>query len=299
MYLGFYLLMGEINKESQILKLSDGRNLGYAETGDLNGKPIFHFHGHPSSRIEIRLFGQKTKEYGVHIIAVDRPGIGLSDFKPGRTILDWPDDIIELANHLKLDKFAVEGISGGGPYVAACAYKIYERLNSCAIIGGMGPRNWKKKGMMLSNRIGFFISRRLPFLTKMIVKAEKKAFEEEESIEKFAENLPEPDRKILKNQELVKNLMEAAKEAFRSGLEGAIYEEKIYAKSWGFDLEDISPNLQVYVWHGEMDIFVPSSYGHKYCELIPNCKGFFYPKEGHLSLSFNHIDDILKTLTSS
>lgn len=35
--------MVETNKENQVLKLSDGRNLGYGESGDLNGIPIFHF----------------------------------------------------------------------------------------------------------------------------------------------------------------------------------------------------------------------------------------------------------------
>jgi pimeloyl-ACP methyl ester carboxylesterase len=182
--------MVESNKEDQVLELKDGRKLGYAEYGDLNGKPMFHFHGHPGSRLEARLFGEKPKEHGVHIISVERPGIGLSDFLHKRTLLDWPDDIIELADHLGLDKFVVEGMSGGGPYAVACAYKIPERLTCCGIIAGMGLINWSRKGMMLSNRISFFISRRLPFLIKTIVKAEKKAFEDQKSIEDLLKNFP-------------------------------------------------------------------------------------------------------------
>ena len=292
--------MVESNKENQILELKDGRKLGYAESGDLNGKPIFHFHGHPGSRIEIRLFGLfgKLKQHGVHVIAVDRPGLGLSDFKPGRTLLEWPDDVIELADHLGLDKFVAEGISGGGPYAAACAYKISERLTCCGIIAGMGLINWSRKGMMRGNRIGFFISRRLPFLIKTIVKAEKKAFEDRESIEKFVKKLPEPDRIVFQDPRILNIFIEEAKEAFRSGLDGAVHEEKIYAKPWGFDLKDIPSDLQVYIWHGDMDVFVPSSFGRKMCELIPNCKGFFFSNEGHLSVGLNHIDEILETLKS-
>ena len=95
--------MVESNKEDQIFELKDGRKLGYAEYGDLNGKPIFHFHGHPGSRLEGRLFGEKPKKHGVHAITVDRPGIGLSDFKPNRKLLDWPDDIIAVSyTHLTL-----------------------------------------------------------------------------------------------------------------------------------------------------------------------------------------------------
>ena len=290
--------MVEFNREDQVLELKDGRKLGYAEYGDTNGKPMFHFHGHPGSRLEDRLLDEKPKEHGVHMISVDRPGVGLSDFQPKRTLLDWPDDIIELADHLGLSKFIIEGISGGGPYAAACAYKIPERLTCCGIIAGMGLSNWSKKGMMRLNRISFFISRRLPFLIKPILKSQKKIFEDQKKIEDFAETLPEPDRILFQDPQILNIFVEATKEAFRSGLDGVVLEEKMYAKPWGFDLKDISSDLQVYIWHGEMDVFVPTSFGRKMCELIPNCQGKFIPNEGHLSVSLNHIDEILETLKS-
>ena len=65
--------------------------------------------------------------------------MGLSDFKRGREVLDWPDDVIELADTLQLDRFAVLGISGGGPYACACTLKFSERLTTTAIVSGMGP----------------------------------------------------------------------------------------------------------------------------------------------------------------
>ncbi|MEE9377531.1 MAG: alpha/beta hydrolase [Candidatus Lokiarchaeia archaeon] len=294
--------MVESNKENQVLELKDGRKLGYAESGDLNGKPIFHFHGYVGSRLDFRFFGEKPKEYGVHIISADRPGFGLSDFQRERTLLDWPDDIIELADHLGLDKFVVEGISGGGPYAAVCAYKIPERLSCCGIIAGMGPINMTKKGMMRSNRIIFFIARRIPFLLKKMMKVEKKAFGDlekaQKAVEKSAKKLPEPDRKLMQDPKILNIMVDEVKEAFRPGLDGAVLEGKIYATPWGFDLKDISPDLKVYIWHGELDVNVPISMGRKMCELIPNCKGNFFPNEAHLSVAFNHLDEILKTLKS-
>ena len=47
-----------------------------------------------------------------------------------------------------------------------------------------------------------------------------------------------------------------------------------------------------------MDVFVQSSFGRKMCELIPNCKGYFFPNESHLSVGYNHLDEILETLKS-
>jgi len=83
---------------SKTIKLKDGRMLGYAEYGSSDGKPVFYFHGHPSSWLDWPLFDadDSATELNARIIAVDRPGTGLSDFKRVREILAWPDDVIEL-----------------------------------------------------------------------------------------------------------------------------------------------------------------------------------------------------------
>lgn len=65
--------------------------------------------------------------------------MGRSDFQPGRTLLDWPDDVADLADALGIDRFAVLGYSGGAPYAAACAYRLPHRLTACGIVGGGGP----------------------------------------------------------------------------------------------------------------------------------------------------------------
>jgi len=78
----------EKDKTSQTIKLKDGRNLGYSEYGDPSGKPIFEFHGNPSSRLGSILFDEAARKLGIRIIGIDRPGMGLSDYKPGRKLLD-------------------------------------------------------------------------------------------------------------------------------------------------------------------------------------------------------------------
>src|SRR5437899_8680089 len=97
----------------QQIRLADGRQLGFAEYGDLRGRPLFYFHGWPSSRLEPRTGQNICAGLGVRMIAPDRPGYGLSDFKPRRTIPDWVSDVQELADHLDVKRFAVLGVSGG------------------------------------------------------------------------------------------------------------------------------------------------------------------------------------------
>lgn len=76
------------SREDLTIRLRDGRKLGYAEYGDPNGRPVFHFHGYPGSRLEGRTATKITNFAGVRLIATDRPGMGLSDHKPGRKMID-------------------------------------------------------------------------------------------------------------------------------------------------------------------------------------------------------------------
>lgn len=126
-------------KTTNFITLSDGRRLYYAEHGDSKGKPLFFFHGWPGSRLRSSFYDSIAKKLHIRIISPDRPGYGLSDYQENRTLLDYPDDIVELADALRIKKFAVVGVSGGGPYTAVCAYKIPERITKAGIVVGAAP----------------------------------------------------------------------------------------------------------------------------------------------------------------
>jgi pimeloyl-ACP methyl ester carboxylesterase len=98
---------------------------------------VFLFHGMPGSRMTGALGHEAAARNGVRLVCPDRPGYGLSDHKLRRTILDWTDDVTELADALGFERFAVAGISGGGPYTAACALRLSGRLIAAAILSGV------------------------------------------------------------------------------------------------------------------------------------------------------------------
>ena len=261
--------------DTKKIRLKDGRQLCYGEFGDAKGRPIFHFHGYPGSRLEGKIIGRVASKHNVRFIAVDRPGMGFSDFKQNRTILDWPDDVIELADFLQIDKFAVEGASGGGPYSLASAYKIAHRLTHVGILSGVGPQ-WDSGEPWHRPR------------------SPKDA---EEFWLEVSKQLPKPDKKVVLDPTTLELLSEELFEAFRQGAHGPAYEGELYGKDWGFRLEDISPNVDVHVWHGELDVNVPISMGRAVAKAIPNCKSRFYAKEGHYSTMLNHLEEIIKTLS--
>ena len=281
---------------SKTIKLKDGRTLGYAEYGAPEGKPVFYFHGFPSSRLDWPLFDTDAiaARLGARIIAADRPGTGLSDFKRGRKILDWPDDVIELADALQLDRFAVLGISGGGPYAAACAFKIPQRLTATTIVCGMGPSEapGAKEGtaMLLSGKSAL-MRKLLLMLMAMGFRRNPDRF-----LSQMKDTVAEPDKLLLAQPEVVQAFIYSVREAFRSGTRGASWDAVLYKRPWGYQLQDIS--MQIHLWHGELDTQVPVSVGQYVANAVPNCRAKFLPDEGHLSLAHNHIEEILSILVA-
>jgi len=124
---------------SQSCTLADGRILSYAEFGDPTGYPLMFFHGFPSSRLEAWFLDPIVQRKGIRLIVPDRPGFGRSTFQSNRQFGHYPSDIQALADHLELDKFAILGGSGGGPYALACAKDIPGRLSAVGLFASAGP----------------------------------------------------------------------------------------------------------------------------------------------------------------
>jgi pimeloyl-ACP methyl ester carboxylesterase len=286
-------------KDGKTLQLEDGRLLGYAIYGDPRGQPVFYFHGFPGSRLEARLADDVAARLGVRLIALERPGFGFSDFKPDRTIFDWPDDVVRIADALGVNRFAAVGVSGGGPYAAACALRIPQRLTVAAIVCGLGPLGDTPNGtdrMIRNNHLIFFLGRRLPWLAR--ISLWRTGYQVRRNPEKMLGHmigaLPVPDKAVLARPEVKATLKENVVEAFRNGSRGAVCELLLYTRPWGFALKDIATRVEL--WHGEEDRSVPSTMGRYQAQAIPNCRAIFYPGEGHFSLAINHMEEILSSV---
>jgi len=287
-------------RPGNVLTLKDGRRLGYAEYGDPNGKPLFYFHGMPGSRLEGELTEEAARKLGIRVIATDRPGYGLSDFQPRRTFLDWPADVVALADALAIDRFAVAGFSGGGPYVAVCALKIPERLTAAGIIAGNRPFDQPdaKDGMSSTLRMLFGLAKRFPWLIRLPMAVQSFATRHfvDRLMPAWVRSLPEPDQVAMKRPEIMAIFKRDTIEAFHSGSRGAAWETLMYARPWGFRLEEIT--MEVHLWQGEQDKNVPPSMGRYQAQAIPNCRAQFYPEDGHISLAVNRIEEISAVLTA-
>jgi pimeloyl-ACP methyl ester carboxylesterase len=279
------------------LRLRDGRTLGYAEYGDPKGKPGFFFHGFPGSRLQARVADATAARLGVRIIALERPGFGLSDFKPGRTIGDWPADVTEAADALAIDRFAVMGASLGGPYAAACALAMPDRLTTAAIVSGFAPLDapGATDGMSRLNHLVLTLGRRLPWLVRLAMwwMGRQARRDPQRLLDMMSADVPEADKAVLARPEVQAVFKDDVVEAFRCGSRGAAWELVLFTRPWGFRLEDIC--MEVYLWQGEADVNVPPSMGRYQARAIPNCRATFYPDEGHL-IAVDHMEEIQAVL---
>lgn len=96
----------------KMITLKDGRKLSYAEYGDNLGIPVISFHGMPGSRLVFRVMDKAAAAAGAHMIAPDRPGYGYSTPYSQGSLLEYVDDVLEMADALGKQHFAVLGISG-------------------------------------------------------------------------------------------------------------------------------------------------------------------------------------------
>lgn len=291
-----------LRKDSQTITLRDGRKLGYAEYGDLTAKPIFYFHGFPGSRLEGALVERKLMRSNIRLIAIDRPGMGLSTFQKKRSILDFPHDVLELADYLGIHRFGVLGVSGGGPYALACAYKISAKvLTGCAVVSGTGPYYLTKEGMSKKNKLLLFGARYFSWTIRGLIwfKLSRNIKNKDwwdDTYAKQGNDLPEPDRKIFNDSMIREVIVEKSVEAFCQGSRGLVHDFNLYSKSWGYNLGDIPSETKVLLFHGELDKNIPVSIARFMSEQISNCITTIYPDEAHLSTFINNFDELVKKL---
>ncbi|MBS4192141.1 alpha/beta hydrolase [Bacillus sp. FJAT-49705] len=272
--------------EEKIFHLKDGRKLGFIEYGKNDGIPVMIFHGTPGSKIWFRKDDEIAKELGLRLISTDRPGFGTSDPNKNRTLLDWPNDVKELANGLGIERFSVLGVSGGGAYAAACAYQIPERIDHVSMISSVAPfKNGKPpKSMIKENRIAFSLGKYAPWLVKLSYQSQKKMIEQKperfiEAMKKGNKHLNEWDRKYIQTDDQIKDMMAHLLGAFRIRVDGIVEEIKLITKPWGFEFEKIQ--MPVHIWHGKEDGMAPFEEIEKVSKEIPISITHFVSKAGH------------------
>ena len=287
----------------QEVRLRDGRILAFAEHGSPSGHAVIYCHGVPSSRVEgdLILNGAIASALGLRVIVPDRPGMGRSTYQPARRIAGWPDDVAELAALLGLERFSVLGSSGGAPYAIACGIKYPDRVRAVGLLGAVAPADAPGVMRAMSGplRLMLRLARLAPAVLRTLYRLNLRALERggERAGERMAKWAPEPDRVLLQRPEIRDGFTACFVEACRQGTRGPALDVKLIAQPWGIELSAM--RVPTFLWHGELDRNVPIGSGRYLASAIPNCRATFYPQDAHLSVPFNHQEEILRALTTT
>jgi pimeloyl-ACP methyl ester carboxylesterase len=269
----------------ETVDLPDGRRLGFAEVGEPAGVPVLYFHGVPGSRLDFtsERCDQALRAAGVRFIAVDRPGFGLSDPKPGRGHAHWPADVSALADSLGLDRFAVLGYSRGGHYALACAALIPERLTAVGMLSAPAPpdmpgfaRAWPRLA-----RIDQAFARHAPALWTRVTNSNVRRGKKNPAA------LLAPYKLVLRSAAdraaLAANPREIARygiEAARQGPADWRMEATNMRDALDFDLDEVK--MPVKIWHGTADTLVRIAHGRHLAARLRSAELVELADVGHL-----------------
>jgi pimeloyl-ACP methyl ester carboxylesterase len=274
----------------------DGRTLAVLEAGDESGHAVIALHGTPGSGLLWRGLVEDAEARGMRLLSYDRPGYGGSDPHPGRTVADAVGDIAAIADALGVDRFAVEGGSGGGPHTLACAALLPERVVAAASLAGVAPYpaeglDWLD-GMGQDNLDEFAaaLAGRETLEPFLRLQADAILAAEPEAIADALRSLLSPPDAAVLTGEYAEYLAEATRRAIGERLDGWIDDDFAFVKRWGFELDEI--RVPVQLLHGAQDRFVPIAHGEWLAERIPGVDADLSAKDGHLTIQLERIGDV-------
>ena len=238
--------------------LADGRSLAYTDLGPPSSPVVMYCHGAPSTRLDLALFQDALAALDVRFVAADRPGYGGSSPQPGRRREDWPADLAALADRLDVERFAVLGLSSGGPYAVTCAALLPDRVAAAATVGGETDFGWPGAWVNYPENEGTLM--RIGDEAKGIAWCEARYGADGSGfMEGGLGELAPADHAALEDEAFATALMTTVREAFRQGAGGYAQDVVVQGRPWSFDPGAIV--APVWIHHGEADTLTPIAHG--------------------------------------
>jgi len=278
--------------KDQRLVLPDGRRLGFRVYGDPDGMPVLFLHGTPGSRIKFSIAHESGRSQGLAIVAPDRWGYGLTDAPAKPSLRAFGDDMAALMDKLGSQRFAVGGISGGGPYAAAVGACLGPRVTALALVSpvgliadvGLGP------SLPPMHRFCFTVLPRRPRTVSTAMRAFRWSLAHTPRLagELTTWRAVRPDKRLIRRPEVRQRVLGSIKEGLRAGTAGPNIDLSIFSRPWGIDLSKVAAPARL--WIGTRDANVPIAAARALAERIPTCELVMLPNVGHLWVSVHHAD---------
>jgi pimeloyl-ACP methyl ester carboxylesterase len=288
------------DRTSRVLRLGDKTRIGYAEFGDPEGEAVLAIHGTPGSRFMFASTDAPARARRLRIVAPERPGYGLSDFRHMGSLAEEGEDLRRFADALGLDRLAIIGISGGSPYALATAAAMADRVVLLALISPIGPIAECPRSVRMSalHRLIFTRMGRSPAsaaaffwsLRYLIRHAPELAYRA------LMRRGAPSDRTVLARPEVKANLQAMVREGLGGGIDGARQDLRLFCGRWGLSLRDL--DVPTIVWQGSDDTIVPPAAAYHLAETLPNCRLDVIQGGGHY-WAFGEIERVLDAVQAA
>ncbi|OBI59865.1 alpha/beta fold hydrolase [Mycobacterium sp. E796] len=281
------------------IAVGEDRQIGFAEFGAPWGRAVFWLHGTPGARrqipVEARVYAEQND---IRLIGMDRPGTGSSTPHRYENIRAFGEDLRTIADTLGIDKMAVIGLSGGGPYALASGAVLPDRVVAVGVLGGVAPFLGDEgitSGLMnLGKRAAPFLrlwGDPLRIGASLVIRAIRPVANP--ALYLYAAISPEGDRRLLTRPEFAAMFLDDLLNGSRKQLAAPFNDVILFTRDWGFRLDEVK--VPVRWWHGDSDHIVPFAHGEHVVSLLPDAELFVLPGESHLA-GLGRGEEILSTL---
>jgi len=297
-------LMAEIPADGRdhILRLRDGRHLCsrlYGAEGPA-APAVFALHGTPGSRLKFVSTDEPAKALGLRVIAPDRWGYGLSDVPENPSLRLYAEDLAQLATALGLARFAVLGVSGGGPYAAAVAALLGAKVTALALVSPVGQIAGQASAHDMS-RFHQFCFLKLPHLPGIIDHVFRMFrfglnHSPDVAMKLAMLRAARADRQLMNIDKVRQRLSATFIEGLKPGAQGPVIDLQLFGNKWDVPLAAICAPARL--WIGTEDQNVPFNAALALGRQVPGCALTELAGAGHLWVAV-HYDEVLDWLAET
>jgi pimeloyl-ACP methyl ester carboxylesterase len=279
------------SSRTRILDLAEGRKVCVAEYGARGGVPVIALHGTPGSRLKYAAADATASSLGLRLISPDRWGYGGTDVHPKPSLSEYARDTGALADLLGLDRFALIGISGGGPYALAAAAQLGSRILRLALVAPVGPiSDTPPSEMRPFHRFCFRVLPRIPGGTRLVFRGYRRLLQvaPKSAISVATFRTARADIELAAMADIRTRLAATFREGLCQGAAGPVIDLKLFSRAWDIRPGDIQAATRL--WLGSEDRNVPQSAVRLLAQKIPQAELIRLEGQGHLWVLRNYGD---------
>jgi len=269
--------------------LADGRTITYREFGASSGDVLIALHGTPGSRLKFTVADPVARALGLRVIAPDRWGYGATTAHPKPSLRAFAEDMAAFADQLDLGRFSLLGVSGGGPFAAAVASELPDRVSALALAAPVGPIAGEPDTEITAfHRWCFGQLARQPSTVGAVFHAFRAVLGVSPDIgmRMAMVRVASADRRILRQPNVSIRLGQTFVEGLRPGVAGPVTDLAVFGAPWDIDLARAV--MPARLWLGSVDQNVPRSAARRLAARLPTCQLTELPGEGHLWIANNY-----------